>query len=238
MQKPLATSSEFPVSPWEMIKAMSLRQKLRMAKSIWSFLRYPERTDDLWTVSQLFLEAHTKGENALRAFVVKKLAEPTVATLFGGGYLPKPADLQTLARLPQGSLGKIYADHMHANGFAVVFYPELPVVDEVTWFEMRMRQTHDIWHVLTGFSTSVADELGLQAFTAAQLNSPMNSSIIGGGLMHAAFFEPAIMAPCLDAVHRGYEMGKNAKQLMGYPLEMTSAPSSGSSRKGAASRLL
>ncbi len=36
----------------------------------------------------------------------------------------------------------------------------------------RMRQTHDLWHVLTGYTADVRGEILLQAFTYAQLGSP------------------------------------------------------------------
>jgi ubiquinone biosynthesis protein Coq4 len=37
---------------------------------------------------------------------------------------------------------------------------------------MRIRQTHDLWHVLTGYRPDVDGEILLQAFTFAQLRAP------------------------------------------------------------------
>ena len=36
----------------------------------------------------------------------------------------------------------------------------------------RLRQTHDLWHVVTGYDTDPASEVALQAFTYAQLRAP------------------------------------------------------------------
>ncbi len=43
--------------------------------------------------------------------------------------------------------------------------------DEVDFIRARIRKTHDLWHVLTGFDTSVEGEIGLQSFYLAQLNT-------------------------------------------------------------------
>jgi ubiquinone biosynthesis protein COQ4 len=37
---------------------------------------------------------------------------------------------------------------------------------------LRLRQTHDLWHVLTGYTPDVHGELLLQAFTYAQTGAP------------------------------------------------------------------
>jgi ubiquinone biosynthesis protein Coq4 len=36
--------------------------------------------------------------------------------------------------------------------------------DDTSYLLLRLRQTHDLWHVVTGFSTNVPGELGLKAF--------------------------------------------------------------------------
>ena len=43
----------------------------------------------------------------------------------------------------------------------------VPPDPRAAYLAQRMRQTHDIWHVLTGYATDVAGEVQLQAFTLA-----------------------------------------------------------------------
>jgi ubiquinone biosynthesis protein Coq4 len=78
---------------------------------------------------------------------------------------------------------------------------------------MRLRQTHDLWHTLTGFGTSIADELGLQAFTLAQVHSPLAPLLIGSRLVVASLFRPLEAREIISRVCLGWQMGTNAKQI-------------------------
>ena len=72
---------------------------------------------------------------------------------------------------------------------------------------MRGRQLHDHWHVLTKFSTSVPDELGLQAFTLGRGAAPVSALIVGGGLIFAAMKKPWLVPECMYAIQRGFALG-------------------------------
>jgi ubiquinone biosynthesis protein COQ4 len=92
------------------------------------------------------------------------------------------SDRESLARMPQESLGRAYLAHMDRYGFDPAKLPELrrqtdPVKhrDEVTeWFLERTDLTHDLWHVLTGYGAD---------FTTAQLGGRSNAFLsVGAGL--------------------------------------------------------
>jgi ubiquinone biosynthesis protein Coq4 len=97
------------------------------------------------------------------------------------------------------------------------FYKTFEITNDAIMTIMRLRQTHDLWHVMTGFSTSVQDELGLQAFTYAQTASPLSPLLIGGGLLRAGFKNRQLTAPILESVAKGWAMGKKARPL--FPLD-------------------
>jgi ubiquinone biosynthesis protein COQ4 len=73
-------------------------------------------------------------------------------------------DLKALRALPTGTLGREYALMMDRNGLDPASIPTLPDDDEGKYVRAHLYETHDLWHVATGFSTDVAGELGLQAF--------------------------------------------------------------------------
>ena len=87
------------------------------------------------------------------------------------------SDRARLASLPAGSLGRTYADFMgreqiSADGLVEASMeggrrdPDLP--PERAWLGARLRDMHDLWHVLTGYNRDLVGEAGLLAFTYAQ----------------------------------------------------------------------
>ncbi|MCA1663753.1 MAG: hypothetical protein LC659_05720 [Myxococcales bacterium] len=87
-------------------------------------------------------------------------------------------DLKLLRALPTGTLGREYALMMDRNGLDPASIPTLPDEDEGKYVRAHLYETHDLWHVVTGFGTDVAGELGLQAFYQAQLPGKLPSAIL------------------------------------------------------------
>jgi ubiquinone biosynthesis protein COQ4 len=44
-------------------------------------------------------------------------------------------------------------------------YRKIEVKDDLSCIMLRLRQSHDIWHTVTGMSTDATGEIGLQAFS-------------------------------------------------------------------------
>lgn len=178
-------------------------------------VRDPTRTDQIFKViSNPFV---TNAETF--AIVNKHLrATPKCAAMLDSRHLGN-WDLNELALLPKGTLGQVYAKHMLDNGLDSDFFPRLDVVSDHAYLQMRSRQTHDIWHVVTGFNTSVADEVGLQAFSYAQMPSPASITIITMFLLHACFFKRDQIGAIMAAIARGWTLGSRAESLMGERFE-------------------
>jgi ubiquinone biosynthesis protein Coq4 len=79
----------------------------------------------------------------------------------------------------------------------------------------HLLEVHDIWHVLTGFGTQVAGELGVQAFSLAQLGSPFAAGIITGGMANTLLFAFPERDVRMRAIVRGWLLGKRARLLFG-----------------------
>lgn len=80
-------------------------------------------------------------------------------------------NLESSRQLPDGTLGREVARFIDENHF-------VPITDGDL-----IQRTHDIWHVLTGLSPSVEDELMLQAFTRAQVFRPSSTVFVLYGLV-------------------------------------------------------
>jgi ubiquinone biosynthesis protein COQ4 len=87
---------------------------------------------------------------------------------------PGDVDLETLARLPEGTLGHAFAHYFRANGIQPFTY-EYPVESDGDYLYKHYRETHDIHHIITRYGIDPTGELELQAFYFGNL-----------GLRHAA----------------------------------------------------
>ena len=79
----------------------------------------------------------------------------------------------------------------------------------------HLYETHDLWHVVTGFDTSVAGELGLQAFYAAQSPALFPVAILALGLLNTLLFARDDYEQRLDAITKGWTMGRKSKAMFG-----------------------
>ncbi|QLE47157.1 ubiquinone biosynthesis protein [Nostoc sp. C057] len=136
------------------------------------------------------------------------------AALIEERYMAPPHDLDTLLQYPPDSLGYLYSMAMKAKGFrAEDLYEEIPIYSDASYVEARLSQTHDIWHIVTGFGVSPSDEIGLQAFHLLQFPYPLAVSLLSSSMMSTLLFNPEELPTLLDAIQTGWEMGKNAKPL-------------------------
>src|SRR5262249_46979818 len=105
-------------------------------------------------------------------------------------------DLDALAALPEGTLGHAYAKFLRSRGLTPEVFDGSPagVTDpRLSYLMQRMRQTHDLWHVVTGCETDPAGEIALQAFTFAQIRAPGNALLVLAGVLRGAREKPGIV---------------------------------------------
>ncbi|MEY4508491.1 MAG: hypothetical protein RLZZ450_613 [Pseudomonadota bacterium] len=120
-------------------------------------------------------------------------------------------DIDALLTLPKDSLGHAYALFLRSRGLTpAVFVPPREIRDEQKrYISQRLRQTHDLWHVVSGYDTDIAGEVEVQAFTLGQMLSPFAFFVVLGGLAKA----PSTRRELLRRVTRAYQRGKRAKPL-------------------------
>ncbi|MGB3509512.1 MAG: Coq4 family protein [Microcoleaceae cyanobacterium] len=104
-------------------------------------------------------------------------------------------------------MGYTYASYLLETKFNPNFYRKLEAKDNTRYILLRLRQTHDIWHLVTGFGTDVVGELGLQAFMLAQTRRPMSVVLIAGGLLKILLQCPNDLEHLLNSIAMGYRMG-------------------------------
>ena len=141
------------------------------------------------------------------------------AQLVSEGWRPQAIDLNTLKTLPEGTLGRCYADQLISQGITPdTLIDPSPIGDEQDYIVHRLKETHDITHELTGFGIDGVSELGLQGFNLAQNRSPLAVMLIFGGML-TALRNDEPLAPMLRALARGFEMELNADLVIAHKLE-------------------
>lgn len=126
------------------------------------------------------------------------------------------SDRAALAALPPDTLGgayfalteraKISAQGIVDASIAAGDAAPAPTDPEVEWVGNRMRDTHDLWHVVTGYQTDVIGELALLAFTFAQAPHLGIGLIVGFGYLQQF---PQVN----QHIRSGYRRGRRAAWL-------------------------
>ncbi|HXK25269.1 MAG TPA: Coq4 family protein [Myxococcota bacterium] len=135
----------------------------------------PERTDQVFELIDAL--AGDAGERHFQRFLLTDDAPRLLAEK--PSLLRALCDRARLEALPAGTLGREYARFMRAGGIEAQGLVdasmeadrrtgELPLDPDRDWFYARIRDMHDLWHVLTGYGRDLAGEATLLAFTHAQ----------------------------------------------------------------------
>jgi ubiquinone biosynthesis protein COQ4 len=124
-------------------------------------------------------------------------------------------DLEVLGQLPEGTLGHEYSRFMRRHGLDPSSLPAHPVADDVSFIEAHLRETHDVWHVVTGFEPSVAGELGLQAFYLAQFPNRVALAILSAGLLNTLIYAFEDSGARMTQIARGWLLGRQARPFFG-----------------------
>lgn len=119
-------------------------------------------------------------------------------------------DFERLRALPATTLGGAYVRYLDRNELDPDLFQAPPGLPEVpSYVAKRMRQVHDIWHVLTGYETNVRGEVALQAFTWAQTDAPSALLITVGALLRFGLADRSMLPMAID----GYRRGRRAEFL-------------------------
>ncbi len=120
-------------------------------------------------------------------------------------------DLAALGRMPDGTLGREYIRFLTDNGITPDVFCDIPEVgdERAAYLVMRLRQTHDLWHVVTGYRPNVEGEILLQAFTFGQTRAPSAALITSLGTARYFALRPRHYA----RVRQAYRLGLRTRPL-------------------------
>ena len=124
-----------------------------------------------------------------------------------------------LSRFDPGTVGAAYRAFREARGFTAEGLADearkvAPLVDAqhpVIWYSRRIRDIHDVWHVLTGYGTDALGEACVVSFSYAQTRN-LGFAFIGWGAAREIQREVRSV-PARSAVWQAYRNGKAARWL-------------------------
>jgi ubiquinone biosynthesis protein COQ4 len=197
-----------------MIASHRLRNTLR---TVYAALMLGRRPND---VRYVFMVGDSQDNIAEAARGGGEIRDPFAADgelerMWRERYCPERYSVEEMLALPETTLGGCYARHMKQWGLRPDFYDDVPARHKLHYLRLRIRQTHDIWHVLTGYDTGHFGEVGLQGFYFGQFTNGQ-SVIIGAGAMlkHLLRGQFGELEHCVEAFCQGYVSGRRARSLL------------------------
>ena len=129
-------------------------------------------------------------------------------------------DREALAALPEGSIGKAYYDFVHAEGLSadglISSSHEAPRFDKIgqdqRWLGDRLRDIHDLQHVMTGYGRDTLGELCLLSFMTTQVPSRGIDFIIFMGRTKGQKEQPGLNLK--ELVGEGRQIGETADWML------------------------
>jgi ubiquinone biosynthesis protein Coq4 len=139
---------------------------------------------------------------------------PGLEELFQEGYNARYS-LEELSKMPVNTLGYTYAKHMYEHNLTVLDYKEKEH-DRYQFFFKRLRQTHDILHVMTGFNTDNLGEVGLEGFYLGQATLPNVYYLMIARMSHILLDDKIFEAQLyVQTLTKGFQMGQKAEKVLG-----------------------
>ena len=191
------------------------RNPFRYLLAIWRLVRDPADTGEAAIVELGFARSRlgrrfTRWEEV--ADVLRR--DPRTAAALQRRRPCDPIDVAALGRMPEGSLGRVFADHCRARDLdpnLVYIAPDT----EVDWMLHHLYLTHDVWHVVTGWGNDEIGEYGLGAFYTAQLGGPTFFGFLFSLAALSTVLRRRSYRDFMEAIVAGYAAGKCAEPLFG-----------------------
>jgi ubiquinone biosynthesis protein Coq4 len=185
----------------------------RAIRATVAFLRLMKDPNEL---DQVFALANALTTPALlRRLIAEIDAQPIARAALARRLRIEIPPLPTLDRLPAGSLGFELAAVMKKRGLDPANIPHPSSDTPERWIVAHLYDTHDIWHIVTGFDTDVEGEVGLVAFYLAQFPNPTHRALLAGAVTRLWLLEPDQTAVRLQAIATGWTVGRQARSLLG-----------------------
>jgi ubiquinone biosynthesis protein Coq4 len=193
------------------------RNPLLVARAAWRLVRNLGATREATILEDAFSRSPWLKKYAGWNRVVQRL-------------MPEDLDQRELSKLPRlpgldlnellatcepGTLGYVLATHMKRCGLNPNIFRPAAVNTPEDYAIVHITETHDIWHVVTGFGNDEPGEIGVVAFYCSHTGAPIFILLLAVVLLNTALFSHDRTAERFDAIVEGWNAGKRAHSLFG-----------------------
>jgi ubiquinone biosynthesis protein COQ4 len=156
----------------------------------------------------------SSDRESLQLMIDRLSSHPQAKKAFESRFRLDAIDLEKLKKLPDRTLGHLYAKHLLDNQLKPL-QPQ-SAENEFQFIGTHITETHDLWHVITGSKTDICGEIQLEAFYVAQLEvSRFWLALLTKNLLKSLLYDLEASDRYMDALTKGWMMGKKAKPLFG-----------------------
>ena len=177
-------------------------------------VRNPDYLDDIISISRTIRKA--AGPKELKDVVEDFGSHPIGQSALESKHRAGKLNVQELKLLPEDTLGGVIGRFLSVRGLNPDDIPGVGTKTDSDYVLTHLYETHDIWHVITGFDTDPAGEVGLQAFYLAQTRTFLPLFIIAAIMLNTAMYAYDEKSKRMDAIISGWLLGKKAKHIAGY----------------------
>jgi ubiquinone biosynthesis protein COQ4 len=126
----------------------------------------------------------------------------------------KTVSLESMAAFPEQSLGQAYGAYFEANAITLFDPPTLPVDSAEDYVATRLREAHDVIHVVTGYGTDDIGELELQWFNFGNLGwGPLPILVTLASLFLGRMTKYGGLWKVCKRAHAAYRRGRRSRAL-------------------------
>jgi len=193
------------------------RNPLRYALAVWRLVRSdPSKSTDEAAIVEMGFARSKLGRRFARwnEMLEALKRDPRTAEALRARRAFGPIDLEALAVLPPGTLGRTFAEHCRSRDLNPNLI-HVPPTDETGWMLNHLYSTHDVWHVVTGWDNDLQGEVGLGSFYMAQFGSPAFFGFMLGLILLNVVYRRDDLGAVMRAQSEGFEAGQRAKPLFG-----------------------
>lgn len=157
----------------------TLRREWRHGlRCLWRFIRDPGDLGN--SFEAMFALAGPLVEKEFNKFAASDAGRQLLAQSPRSELNARLADQGSLAKMPAGSFAHAYLEYMGEQGMGSAdYFLEAADLDEKArrfgwsedqfWFVKRMANSHDLFHIVSGYDRSAIGEVGVVSYTAGQI---------------------------------------------------------------------
>lgn len=192
-------------------KPKMMVKQLQFVRAFMSLAADPNNTERVFGMEETLVRLG--GHKGHEIFMASLLRYSGAVEMIEGRYLAPDYKVEDLKDSTPGTLGYAYYRHMTDNGFTPNFFPPLKPVNDENYAKLRLRQTHDIWHVVTGYGVDIPGEIALQGFYLGQNPMIFPALLVSAGILHVATRQPKLLEPLLVGFVDGWQRGRAARSF-------------------------